>query len=181
MWWTTEPEAASQIQRGRAAQSLNTALDSFSLFFNRCASECGTGYRFGRLWGRHCISDLIFIGRTRLTLALSAGARYRMGLSQTGPLLLVHQTVGWYGRPTVVIRKRWQIPRWFNWSWIGYQPLAIDWHRDLWLWMTLNRPRSKLLTLHYIVTVVMPYVATCCLVLWCMGWNGNSIGQIHVS
>jgi len=46
--------------------------------------------------------------------------------------------------------------------------------------VTLNHARSKLLTLHYIVNRVMPYVATCYLVLWYMVWNGNSIGQIHV-
>jgi len=37
---------------------------------------------------------------------------------------------------------------------------------DLGSWMTLNRPGSKLLTLHYIVSRVMPYVASCCLVLY---------------
>jgi len=46
--------------------------------------------------------------------------------------------------------------------------------------VTLNRPRSKLLSLHYIVSKVMPYVATCCLVLWYTVWNGNSVAQIHV-
>ena len=30
-----------------------------------------------------------------------------------------------------------------NRSPIGNHPWAIDWHHDLWPWMTLNRPRSK--------------------------------------
>jgi len=48
---------------------------------------------------------------------------------------------------------------------------------DLRPWMTLNRPRSKLPTVNYIVSTVMPYVATW---WWYMIWNGNSIGQIRV-
>jgi len=38
----------------------------------------------------------------------------------------------------------------------------------------------KLLTPYYIISRIIPYMATWCLVLWYMGWNGNSIGQIHV-
>jgi len=86
------------------------------------------------------------------------------------------------GHQSSLCWKRWQIWWWF----IEFEEdtthgLSTDTvTSDLGPWMTLNCPRSKLLTPHYIVSRVMPYVATCCLVLWYMVWNRNSIGQIHV-
>jgi len=66
-----------------------------------------------------------------------------------------------------------------HWGWIGYHPWAIDWHRDFWPWWPWT-VLDLMPTLHYIASRVMPYMTTCCLVLWYMVWNGNSIGQIHV-
>jgi len=66
-----------------------------------------------------------------------------------------------------------------DWIEVEYEvenPWAIDWHRDFWAWVILNRPRSKSPTLDYIVNKVIPYiVATCCLLLWYMVWNGNFV------
>jgi len=59
-----------------------------------------------------------------------------------------------------------------SWSRIRNHPWVIDWRRDLWPWMALNRPRSKLPTLHYIF---LQKCHTLQLVVWYYGMFGGGI------